>query len=56
MESGFNRFFQWHYDTPLIFVRVTGSIAWRCIRNLPPDQTMCPANLSFDRSRSRVRT
>jgi len=26
-----NVFFQWHYDTPLVFVRVTWGIAWRCI-------------------------
>ncbi len=24
-----NRFFQWQYDTPLVFMRVTPSIAWR---------------------------
>lgn len=27
----FNRFFQWHYDTALVFVRVTSGIVWRCI-------------------------
>jgi hypothetical protein len=31
LQGAFNRFFQWHYDTPLTFVRVTASIAWRCI-------------------------
>jgi putative ABC transport system permease protein len=31
MQGAFNRFFQWHYDTALIFVRVTAPIAWRCI-------------------------
>jgi len=36
LEGAFNRFFQWHYDTPLVFVRVTGSIAWRCIAAAVP--------------------
>jgi len=27
----FNRFFQWRYDTALVFVRVTPAIAWRCV-------------------------
>jgi ABC-type antimicrobial peptide transport system permease subunit len=26
-----NRFFQWQYDTPLVFMRVTPSIAWRSL-------------------------
>ena len=26
-----NRFFQWRYDTPLMFVRVTPSIAWQAV-------------------------
>jgi putative ABC transport system permease protein len=26
-----NRFFQWQYDTPLVFMRVTPSIAWRSV-------------------------
>jgi putative ABC transport system permease protein len=26
-----NRFFQWRYDTALVFVRVTPAIAWRCV-------------------------
>jgi predicted lysophospholipase L1 biosynthesis ABC-type transport system permease subunit len=30
-EGVFNAFFQWRYDTSLIFVRVTPSIAWRSI-------------------------
>ena len=30
-EGAFNAFFQWRYDTSLIFVRVTPSIAWRSI-------------------------
>ena len=36
MEGAFNRFFQWHYDTPLVFVRVTGTIAWRCVAAAVP--------------------
>ena len=30
-EGTINRFFQWRYDTSLVFVRVTTSIAWRCV-------------------------
>ena len=26
-----NRFFQWRYDTTLVFVRVTRSIAWKAV-------------------------
>lgn len=26
-----NRFFQWRYDTALVFVRVTPEVAWRCL-------------------------
>ncbi len=26
-----NRFFQWQYDTPLVFMRITPSIAWRSV-------------------------
>ena len=27
----FNRFFQWRYDTPLVFVRITPAVAWRSV-------------------------
>lgn len=30
-EGAINRFFQWRYDTSLVFVHVTTGIAWRCI-------------------------
>jgi ABC-type lipoprotein release transport system permease subunit len=30
-EDAFNAFFQWRYDTALVFVRITPSIAWRSI-------------------------
>ena len=30
-EPVFNRFFQWRYDTALVFVRVTPTIAFRCV-------------------------
>lgn len=30
-QGAVNRFFQWRYDTALVFVRVTPEIAWRCI-------------------------
>jgi len=31
MQDLFNRFFQWHYDTALVFVRVTPGIAVKCV-------------------------
>ncbi len=31
LEGLFNRFFQWHYDTALVFVDVTPGIAARCV-------------------------
>jgi ABC-type lipoprotein release transport system permease subunit len=31
LQGMFNRFFQWHYDTALVFVRVTPGIAMKCI-------------------------
>lgn len=30
-EGAFNRYFQWRYDTALVFVRITPSIAWRAV-------------------------
>jgi putative ABC transport system permease protein len=30
-EDAVNRFFQWHYDTALVFVRVTPAVAARCL-------------------------
>ena len=30
-QDGFNRFFQWRYDTPLLFVRVTPAVVWRSV-------------------------
>ena len=29
-EGGFNRFFQWRYDTALVFVRISPSVVLRC--------------------------
>ena len=26
-----NRYFQWHYDTALVFVRITPDVALRCV-------------------------
>jgi putative ABC transport system permease protein len=31
MQGGINQFFQWRYDTPLVFVRITPSVALRSI-------------------------
>lgn len=30
-QGAFNRFFQWRYDTALVFVRVTPEVAWECL-------------------------
>ena len=30
-QGGFNRFFQWRYDTPLVFVRITPPVIWRSV-------------------------
>lgn len=30
-EGAFNAYFQWRYDTTLVFVRITPSIAWRSV-------------------------
>ena len=30
-ESAFNRFFQWRYDTALVFVRITPAIVWQAV-------------------------
>jgi ABC-type lipoprotein release transport system permease subunit len=31
VQGTFNRFFQWRYDTPLIFLRVTPGVVWRSL-------------------------
>lgn len=31
MQDSFNSFFQWHYDTSLVFLRLTPGIAARCV-------------------------
>ena len=35
-QDGINRFFQWWYDTPLVFVRVTPAIIWRSVAYAVP--------------------
>ncbi len=35
-QGGFNRFFQWRYDTPLIFVRITPLVIWRSVAYAVP--------------------
>ena len=30
-QGSFNRFFQWRYDTSLVFVRITPAIAWQAV-------------------------
>jgi putative ABC transport system permease protein len=31
MQGVFNRFFQWRYDTPLVFLRITPAVVWRSL-------------------------
>ena len=31
LQGAFNRFFQWRYDTALVFVRITPAVVWRSI-------------------------
>ena len=35
-QDGINRVFQWRYDTPLVFVRVTPAIMWRSVAYAVP--------------------
>ena len=35
-QDGFNRFFQWRYDTPLVFVRITPPVIWRSVAYAVP--------------------
>ena len=35
-QDGFNRFFQWRYDTPLVFVRITAPVIWRSVAYAVP--------------------
>ena len=35
-QDGFNRFFQWRYDTPLVFVRITPPVIWRSVMYAVP--------------------
>ena len=30
-EGAFNRFFQWRYDTTLVFLRVTPQVVWQSL-------------------------
>jgi putative ABC transport system permease protein len=30
-EGAFNRYFQWRYDTALVFVRISPAIVWQCL-------------------------
>ena len=31
VQGVFNRFFQWYYDTPLVFVEITVDVVLRCL-------------------------
>jgi putative ABC transport system permease protein len=31
VQGAFNRFFQWYYDTPLVFVEISGNVVLRCL-------------------------
>ena len=48
LEGGFNRFFQWRYDTALVFVRVTPAIASRAVAVSVPLGILASLAASWD--------
>jgi len=56
LEGGFNRFFQWHYDTALVFVRVTPRVAWRSVALAVPLGVLASFVSSWGLLRSRILT
>lgn len=35
-QGAFNRFFQWRYDTTLVFLRITPTVVWRSLAMAVP--------------------
>jgi ABC-type antimicrobial peptide transport system permease subunit len=54
LEGGVNAFFQWRYDTSLIFVRVTPQIAIRCVLLAVPLGVLASLVSSWTLLRSNV--
>jgi putative ABC transport system permease protein len=54
LEGGFNRFFQWRYDTALVFVRVTPAIAARAVAVSVPLGMAASLGASWDLLRRGV--
>ena len=53
-QGGVNRFFQWRYDTALIFVRITPAIALRSIAMAVPLGVMAAVASSWTLLRREV--
>lgn len=55
-EGAFNTYFQWRYDTALVFVRITPSIAWRSVAMALPLGMLASALASWALVRSDTLT
>jgi len=54
LQGAVNAFFQWRYDTALIFVRITPQIAWRCVLLAVPLGVLASVVSSWTLLRSNV--
>jgi putative ABC transport system permease protein len=54
IQSAVNAFFQWRYDTPLVFVRITPAIALRCVLLAVPLGVLASLISSWTLLRSNV--
>ena len=54
VQGGVNAFFQWRYDTPLVFVRITPQIALRCVLVAIPLGVLASVIASWTLLRSNV--
>jgi putative ABC transport system permease protein len=54
LQGVVNAFFQWRYDTALVFVRVTPEIAWRCVLVAVPLGIVASVIASWTLLRSNV--
>jgi hypothetical protein len=55
-EGLFNRFFQWRYDTSLVFIRVTPAIAVRCVALAVPLGVLASVLASWTLLRRNIMT
>jgi len=53
-QGAINRFFQWRYDTALVFVRITPQIAWECVLRAIPLGTLASVAASWTLLRREV--